>query len=271
MGAEERHLVFVVGHEGAEALLVGDANRSVYVGTSLERPENQRGVGGRFDLTVKEVAISCVEKPAAARAHGDAGVTRRVPTQGDEKYVIVRARERPNALEVEPANGAVFERRPDRSMSPLIVHIASVGSRTEASARGFELTRMDVDSCLREVGDPPCMIEIQMGENDVPHVVRGGADARETRDDGLAVIEARGHLSQPCSAEARGRREVVRSEARVDEQQSVLGLDRENMTYEPCALEEATTSVDEPRAGWAERRGVEMMNSHADGLSPVAT
>ena len=80
--------------------------------------------------------------------------------------------------------------------------------------RRIPLSAHAVDDRLREVAEPARVIEVEVGQDDVPHVIGGEAQTLHLLERGLLHREvARDHVAQ--WAEARGIAHVVDAEARV--------------------------------------------------------
>ena len=110
--------------------------------------------------------------------------------------------------------------------------------------------REHVDAGAREIVEAAGLVEIQVREHDVAHVV--GAEAH--RFD----LAHRRHLGAQvrCEQAARSGREaplgihdIAHAQARIDEQQAFAGFDREAMAHAAPAREHAARgAIDEPPA-----------------------
>ena len=95
----------------------------------------------------------------------------------------------------------------------------------------------DVYLSLGEIGYTANVVVVEISDDDVAHVVTAKAKSLNLIDGGFLAVEHR-------ADEASGRSDppgrvvtVFRSEARVDQHQTVLGLDEQHVAHQPAASE----------------------------------
>ncbi len=113
-----------------------------------------------------------------------------------------------------------------------------------------------------KLGQAPGVIEIEVRGNDMAYVVASKAQALDLGQRGLARIEAGGAAAQERATQAHRVGEVVRAEARVDEDQARAGLEEQAVAHEAGPFEEAPLAEGETGAGRAHGSAIDVVNSH---------
>lgn len=147
-------------------------------------------------------------------------------------------------------------------MLPMGGDISPSRARSQALRRCLVLASVDVDSRIGKVRNAAGVIEIEVREDDVLHIVRRKAERPNLGERGLFPREPWRYHPQPRLAEPRGRLDITRPEPRIHEQEAARRLDEEHVADHSRSLEKAAPTVHEPRAHRAERGGIEMVDLH---------
>src|SRR3984957_18096899 len=100
---------------------------------------------------------------------------------------------------------------------PLPEAISQSGGERPA-AHHIQFGRVHVDLCVRKVGEPACMVQVEVGHEDMAHVARVVAKPSDLRERRLSRVQARGQ-QKPCRPKASWRRNVSCAKAGVYEDQ----------------------------------------------------
>src|SRR5690606_18182204 len=142
--------------------------------------------------------------------------------------------------------------------------IALFLARIDAGGGCMQFGAEDVDARPGEVGDPAGVVGIEVGEDDVPHLLAPKAEPFHLPCSGLHGIEpGPSQREQRLAEPRRGLFHVVESEPRVHEHQAPGGIDQQDVADQARAAQIALAAVDELSAGRAEGGAVEVVDSHA--------
>jgi hypothetical protein len=122
-----------------------------------------------------------------------------------------------------------------------------------------------VHASLGEVVEPTRMIEVQVGEQDVSHVLGAEAESLDLTDGGLSLLERRTvQPSKEWTESPLGLTCVARAEAGIDEHEAVLvGLDEQAVANElRRAQEQVRVAVHQHPAERTHGHAVEVVNAH---------
>jgi hypothetical protein len=232
----------------------------------LERAqEHRRTRPDRIGLAVEEVRVTGVQQPPVAGVDRDGGVPPRCAGERDEQDLRRQAAEVADRLEAEPplaAGPAV--RRPGRIVCPLVGPVPPALAPRRRVHRGLVLAGVDVHGRPREVADPADVVEVEVGQHDVPDLLRPVPEPGDLADRGLVGVEPRvGEPDEPLPSEPAGSRRSARAQPAVDEDEPVAGLDQQAVADHRAALEQPAGAVDQPPAGRPHGGAVEVVDAHA--------
>ena len=133
------------------------------------------------------------------------------------------------------------------------------GSGSSRRATGLRIApnasrRGDVYLGTREIGDAADVVAVEMGDDDVAHVVTAKAKLLDLIDGGFRRVEHRADQVPRRSHPPGGIVAVLRPEAGVDQYQTVVGLDEQHVAHHLAAPERVQGSA------------VEVMNLHTCSL-----
>lgn len=115
-----------------------------------------------------------------------------------------------------------------------------------------------MDLGLREIGESADVVHVEMGDDDVPDVVGAEAQRFDLPGRGLGAAQ-RGADNVPGKAEARRRvGAVLETEAGVDENEAVIGLDEEHV-------------ADQQQTGGLDGAAIQVVDLHRCALLAVTT
>ena len=247
------------GVQLAQPLLVGASRMLVDGHESLEHGQPARAPRRHLDLAVMEEGIAGVHQPAVAVRDDDAGVTARVPLQGDEED----SSDRLDGLEAHPGLAARAVHSPARTVRPLRRPVAPLLGEAMGVHSRLMLDIENVHDGVREVAHATRMVEVEVRQDQVAHVGRGEAEAADLRKRCLGLIERGAHAHQEQATEALDRTgDIARAQPRVDEDEAVIGLDEQAVADEPGSPQQAGMPVHEPAAGGTHRPAVEVVDPH---------
>jgi hypothetical protein len=114
---------------------------------------------------------------------------------------------------------------------------------------------------LREVGDAADVIEVEVRNHDVPHVIPAEAEGFHLCDGSLLEIKDRPTEEPYRPQPGPGARAVVGAEAGVDEDEAVVGLDQQHVADQRCGRQTHRAAVEvvhlhdrPPSARWVRHR-----------------
>jgi hypothetical protein len=176
--------------------------------------------------------------------------------QRDHRDLDLEAVDELDPLKAIPRLSCLGVLGPAWPVIPLPEAIAQAGSE-RPSAHDIQFGCVQMDLCVRKVGEPAGMVQVKVGHQNMAHVARVIAEPADLRERCFSRFQARGE-QEPRRPQAGWRSDVSCAEAGVDEDQSGRVLD-EDATRDQVSL----IAIDEPESGRrmrAHRPAVEMMN-----------
>jgi hypothetical protein len=119
---------------------------------------------------------------------------------------------------------------------------------------------VQVDPRPWEVGEPTGVVEVQVGHDDVAHVLGPEAEPPHLRVRGLFGVEARAQDAAHERGERCGVAAVAEPEPRVDEHEPLRVLDEQAVRDHVAALEDAALARDQAAGDGAHRGAVEVVD-----------
>jgi hypothetical protein len=170
----------------------------------LERGKRTRHRRGPVNRAVVKVRVAAVQHPAVAGVDRNARVAASVTRQRDQRDARRHLSELLGRGEASPllTVRCVFD--DGGPVRPLHRAEADLLAHRRGSQCAERLRSGDVYLRLGEIGDAADVVGVEMGDDDVPHVVTSKAKLLNLIDGGLPVIEHRTDESPRRSQPARG-------------------------------------------------------------------
>src|SRR5690606_12509357 len=138
-------------------------------------------------------------------------------------------------------------------------------------ARGIHLALQQVHLGAGKIAEATGMIEIQMGEHDVPHVFGGETQLADLFQRGETALEPDVVEGDEETAQAFARlQHIALAEARIDQHQAMmLGLDQQAVANQ-LGRRAFAEAIEQRAPEWAHATAIEMMNTHRRLLAVLA-
>jgi hypothetical protein len=201
----------------------------------------------------------------SAGLDGNACMAPGVPRQRYKENLRRQAVEAAHRAEAVPGLPARFVPLPLRHILPLLRPIAPPRDETPPPPLGgIQFRRHHMHDGVGEVLEAAGMIEVEMGEHDVTHILRPKAKLLDAPKRGLLRIKLDIEQVDIKPAQAwvwlTG---VFQPEAGIDQNQPAIGFDEQAMTHE-SAERAPTRAIHQRTADRAEGPAIEVVDAHAN-------
>jgi hypothetical protein len=114
-----------------------------------------------------------------------------------------------------------------------------------------------------KIRQPSGMIEIEMGDNDMPDVIRTKSEFLYLFNRSFRNIQLGSDEIANDKPQWAGMRQILQSQAGIDKNQIVPGLDQQTMADHHCWRKQTARAIDKFGAHRTKRRAIQMMDSQA--------
>ena len=195
---------------------------------------------------IVEVSVTGMEYPALGAFDGDAAMPGGVAFEGDEQHLIETGH-RPYREETVPRLALRSVKSPLRAMPEMAGTIPRAMAERFGIHRRVMLRRVNMDARSGEIGQPSGMIEVEMGQNNVPHIlgfVSQPGDPGQRRRCGITI--RMGEEPEPGTKTAVRIGDILRSQSGIHEDETFIALDQQTMTDEMAPFEQTPPAVHQP-------------------------
>ncbi len=121
-------------------------------------------------------------------------------------------------------------------------------------------------SSVGKVGQAARVVEVEVGRDDVAHIVRVETERGELRDRRLGAVGLRAHERREDAPELARVRRVRAPEARVDQDEAVGALDQQAVADELRARQQPSLAGEHARPAGTHRPAVEVVDRTRRGV-----
>lgn len=229
MRAQDEEVGFLPLVQFGKALVVGLYLLAIEGKQGFLGAQDEWDVGLPVDRAGVVERVAAVKDPAVSGIHGDGGVASGVAWHRDQDYSGTDVVEGLRGGEAAPcfAVGGVFDEvwpvRPLWFAVPQFLACRWIVDGAESFCGS------DVDLGVREVRDSADVIKVEMGDDDVAHVLRAEAESLDVVRGGLDVEQPRPDDVPERPDPPGGVVAVVGSESGVHEYETVVGFDEQDV------------------------------------------
>ena len=156
----------------AQALLVPEPDLAIDLHQLLVGAQHRRAmVAARVHFAVVEIGVAGMQLPAVRAVYRDPGMADRVPGERHHQDFRRQSGQIAHAFEPEPALARGAIAAPFDGIVPLSRPVAVAIERRQAQGRGAQFGIHHMHGRVREILDAAGMVEIEMGQDDVAHIV----------------------------------------------------------------------------------------------------
>jgi len=270
MGTEYVDLVMMVSRQVPQPLLVFQPAAAINLHHGLIGPGSSRNRRTRrIDLAVVKIGIAGEKLPTCFGIHGNAAMACRMSGKRDHEDFRWQALQFPYALEPEPWLAGHDILMPRSAITPLLRTKPAPGQEAALFTRSLCFRLEEMHGSLREIIQGTGMIEIKMGQDDVPHVLGSETETADLGDRCHLRVEINVVQGSEKSGYSAARvADVTGAETGVDQYQAVACLDQEALAGQTRRAQAGCLSIEQVAAIGTLGTAIDMMNAHPMGTPP---